>query len=180
MKKSDGFWKNTLQRLVPSQEFWTKHPRLKPYADALSDPKLWRLHHEAVARGVAVGLFWGFAIPAAQLLVAAVHCVKWRANIPVAALMTMVTNPLTIGFWLWLAYQLGSRVLNDAVAADVSMSFMHAQWLSEYGWPTLVGMGLFAVGSSLSGYVLVKLSWRLNLLFKRLKRRQKVTFFQRL
>ena len=172
MNKSVGFWKTTLQRWVPSPEFWTRHPRLKPYADALSDPKLWRLQHEAVARGVAVGLFWGFAIPAAQLLVAAVHCVKWRANIPVAALMTMVTNPLTIGFWLWLAYQLGSRVLNDAVAADVSMSFMHAQWLSQYGWPSFVGMGLFAVGSSLSGYVLVKLFWRLNVLFKRLKRKQ--------
>jgi uncharacterized protein (DUF2062 family) len=172
MNQSQGLLKKTLQRWAPSKEFWAQHPRLKPYADKLSDPQLWRLQHEAVARGVAVGLFWGFAIPAAQLLVAAVHCVKWRANIPVAALMTMVTNPLTIGFWLWLAYQLGSRVLNDAVAADVSMSFMHAQWLSQYGWPTLVGMGLFAVGSSLSGYVLVKLFWRLNVLFKRLKRKQ--------
>jgi hypothetical protein len=26
---------------------------------------------------------------------------------PVAAAMTMLTNPLTVGFWLWLAYQLG-------------------------------------------------------------------------
>jgi uncharacterized protein (DUF2062 family) len=119
-----------------------------------------------------VGLFWGFAIPAAQLLVAAVHCVKWRANIPVAALMTMVTNPLTIGFWLWLAYQLGSRVLGDEVQADVSMSLLPSQWLSEYGLPTLVGMGLFAVGTAISGYLLVKLSWRLNVVIKRLRRKQ--------
>jgi len=131
MKQSQGFWNKTLQRWAPGKEFWAQHPRLKPYADKLSDPQLWRLQHEAVARGVAVGLFWGFAIPAAQLLVAAVHCVKWRANIPVAALMTMVTNPLTIGFWLWLAYQLGSRVLGDEVQADVSMSLLPSQWLSE-------------------------------------------------
>ena len=172
MKQSDGFWKKTLQRWAPSKEFWAEHPRLKPYADKLSDPQLWRMQHESVARGVAVGLFWGFAIPAAQLLVAAVHCVKWRANIPVAALMTMVTNPLTIGFWLWLAYQLGSRVLGEDVQADVSMSVMPAQWLGQYGWPTLVGMGLFAVGTAVCGYLLVKLSWRLNVVFKRLKRKQ--------
>jgi uncharacterized protein (DUF2062 family) len=172
MNHFHGFWKKTLQRWVPNKEFWAEHPRLKPYADKLSDPKLWHLQHEAVARGVAVGLFWGFAIPAAQLLVAAVHCVKWRANIPVAALMTMVTNPLTIGFWLWLAYQLGSRVLGEEVQTDVSMSLMPAQWLSEYGRPTLVGMGLFAVGTAPIGYLLVKLSWRLNVVFKRLKRKQ--------
>jgi uncharacterized protein (DUF2062 family) len=172
MKQSQGFWNKTLQRWVPGKEFWAQHPRLQPYADKLSDPQLWRLQHEAVARGVAVGLFWGFAIPAAQLLVAAVHCVKWRANIPGAALMPMVTNPLTIGFWLWLAYQLGSRVLGDEVQADVSMSLLPAQWLSEYGLPTLVGMGLFAVGTAISGYLLVKVSWRLNVVLKRLKRKQ--------
>ena len=171
MKQSHDFWKDTLHRWVPSKEFLAKHPRLKPYAERLSHPALWRLQHEAVARGVAVGLFWGFAIPAAQLLVAAVHCMKWRANIPVAALMTMVTNPLTVGFWLWLAYQLGSRVLGEDVSADVSMSLMPAQWLSDYGWPILVGMALFAVGSAVSGYLLVKLTWRLNLVFKRIKRK---------
>ena len=73
MKQSQGFWNKTLQRWAPGKEFWAQHPRLKPYADKLSDPQLWRLQHEAFARGVAVGLFWGFAIPAAQLLVAAVH-----------------------------------------------------------------------------------------------------------
>jgi len=172
MKQSQGFWNKTLQRWAPGKEFWAQYPRLKPYADKLSDPQLWRLQHEAVARGVAVGLFWGFAIPAAQLLVAAVHCVKWRANIPVAALMTMVTNPLTIGFWLWLAYQLGSRVLGDEVQADVSMSLLPSQWLSEYGLPTLVGMGLFAVGTAISGYLVVKFSWRLNVVIKRLRRKQ--------
>ena len=172
MKQSDGFWKETLSRWVPDKTFWAEHPRLKPYADKLSDPQLWRLQHESVARGVAVGLFWGFAIPAAQLLVAAVHCVKWRANIPVAALMTMVTNPLTIGFWLWLAYQLGSRVLGEDVQADVSMSVLPAQWLSQYGWPTLVGMALFAFGSAIGGYLLIKLSWRFRVVIKRRARKQ--------
>ncbi|NDF06195.1 MAG: DUF2062 domain-containing protein [Betaproteobacteria bacterium] len=71
-----------------------------------------------------------------------------------------------------MAYQLGSRVLGDEVQADVSMSVLPAQWLSEYGLPTLVGMGLFAVGTAISGYLLVKVSWHLHVVFKRLKRKQ--------
>ena len=82
----------------------------------------------------------------------------------------MVTNPLTIGFWLWLAYQLGALVLGapalgpDEVAATAS-------WFAEYGWPTVLGMGLFAVGGAALGYVSVKLVWRLRVALRRRQRR---------
>jgi len=33
-------------------------------------------------------------------------------------------------------------------------------------------MGLFAVGTAIGGYLLVKWSWRLNVVIKRLKRKQ--------
>jgi len=33
-------------------------------------------------------------------------------------------------------------------------------------------MGLFAVGTAISGYLVVKLSWRLNVVIKRLRRKQ--------
>ena len=83
--------------------------------------------------------------------------------------MTLVTNPLTIGFWLWLAYQLGVQVLGeapDATAAGVAPS-----WLTEFGWPTVLGMGLFAVGGAALGYAAVKLIWRLRIWLKRRARR---------
>ncbi|NBW55654.1 MAG: DUF2062 domain-containing protein, partial [Betaproteobacteria bacterium] len=96
---------------LPNRERFSKHPWLKPWAPRLLDGQLWRLQHETVARGVAVGLLWAFLIPVAQTLAAVVHCVWWRAHIPTAAAMTMVTNPFTIGFWLWLAFQTGSTLL---------------------------------------------------------------------
>ncbi|MEY4253839.1 MAG: hypothetical protein RLZZ566_1309 [Pseudomonadota bacterium] len=171
MTENKSFIRDAVGKWLPGKEFLAKHPRLKPIAGNLLDPQLWRIQHEAVARGVAVGLFWAFAIPAAQVLVAAAHCVWWRANIPVAALMTMVTNPLTIGFWLWLAYRLGSVLLGEPVEASVSYSALPAQWLTSFAWPTLVGMGVFAFGSSLTGYLGVKLFWRLNVNLKRWRRR---------
>lgn len=153
-----GMW----GKWLPGKEFLAKHPWLNPIADKLLNRQLWRMQHEAVARGVAVGLFWAFATPVAQVLIAAVHCVWWRANLPLAALMTMVTNPLTIGFWLWLAYRLGSVVLDEPVQAGITYSALPAQWLAEYAWPAVVGMGMFAIGFSVAGYIGVKLCWRLH------------------
>ncbi len=135
------------------------------------DPQLWRFQHEAVARGVAVGTFWAFAIPLGQIVAAAAHCTLWRANIPAAATVTLVTNPLTLGFWLWLAYQLGALVLGQPMAPVAPSGSATPSWLAEYGWPTVVGMGMFATGGAALGYVGVKLIWRLRIWLKRRARR---------
>ena len=170
MQPLDRPWTERFKQALPDRESLAAHPWLRPIANRLLAPQLWRLQHEAVARGVAVGAFWAFALPVGQVLVAAAHCSWWRANIPVAAAVTMVTNPLTIGFWLWLAYQLGALVLGapalgpDEVAATAS-------WFAEYGWPTVLGMGLFAVGGAALGYVSVKLVWRLRVALRRRQRR---------
>lgn len=152
---------------MPTRETLSAHLWLRPVAHRLSDPKLWRLQHEAVARGLAIGLFWAFAIPVAQIIVAAAHSVWWRANIPVAAGVTLITNPFTIGFWLWLAYQLGSFLLDAAPHAPMPDGAGMLAWLTSYGGPAVLGMGIFAVVGSASGYVLVKLAWRARVWLKR-------------
>ena len=85
--------------------------------------------------------------------------------------MTMVTNPLTISFWLWLAYQLGVLVLGDPIAGVASDGAGSFKWLADYGWPTVLGMALFAIGGAGIGYLGVKLVWRLRVWLKRRKRR---------
>ena len=171
MKHQSDDWLGNFRQWVPGKAFLYTHPWLKPIVHRVLDAQLWRAQHETLARGVAVGLFWAFAIPVGQVLVAAAHCVWWRANIPVAALMTMVTNPLTIGFWLWLAYQLGAALLGEPVQPDVSLSALPAQWIASYLWPIVIGMGVFAAASSAIGYVLVKLTWRMKTVYKRMRRR---------
>jgi uncharacterized protein len=164
-------WKERFKASLPTKEGLALHPWLKPVAARVMDAKLWRVQHESVARGVAVGTFWAFVIPFAQIVVAAAHCVWWRGNIPVAAAMTMVTNPLTVGFWLWLAYQFGSLILGEQVQPVATDASGALGWLAEFGWPTVLGMGLFAVGGALAGYIAVKLVWRLRVAFKRRARR---------
>jgi uncharacterized protein (DUF2062 family) len=171
MKRVDPQWRQRLGKSLPSRDALSAHPWLQPVASRLLDPQLWRLQHEAVARGVAVGIFWAFVIPFAQMVVAAAHCIWWRANVPAAALMTMITNPLTIGFWLWLAYQTGALVLGEQMGQAASIGVGATSWLAEFGWPTVLGMGMFAIGGAALGYVGVKLVWRLRIWRRRRVRR---------
>lgn len=155
-------WTERLAGFIPNREAFSNHRWLGPVAKRLLHPDLWALREEAVARGVAVGTFWAFVIPFGQTLVAAVHCAWWRASIPAAAVMTMLTNPLTFGFWLWLAYQLGSLVLGESATQIAPSTGDLGAWLAAHGWPTVMGMGMFAVGGAALGYVAVKLMWRLH------------------
>lgn len=164
-------WIQKLTKSLPTRDALSTHPWLQPIAGSLLSRQHWRFQHESVARGVAVGTFWAFVIPFAQILVAVVHCTWWRANIPAAAAMTMVTNPLTIGFWLWLAYQLGALVLGEPISSTAQTGDDATSWLAVFGWPTVLGMGLFAIGGAALGYIGVKLIWRLRIWIKRRARR---------
>lgn len=148
---------------LPRREELARSRWLRPVATHVMAPALWRMRGETVARGVAVGMFWAFVIPFAQILFATAHCVWWRANIPVAAAITFVTNPLTVGGWLWLAYHVGSLVVSAPPPTMPADGAGVVAWVQAIGLPAIVGMGLFATVGAALGYVLVKLVWRARL-----------------
>jgi uncharacterized protein len=162
MTTNPSWWhalKARVRAELPTAQTLARQRWLGPLAHRLAEHGLWHAKTEAVARGVAIGLFWAFVVPFAQVLFAAAHCVWWRANIPVAAAVTFITNPFTVGGWLYLAYRLGSLFVAPQVGAPVA----EGAWaqLQALGWPTVVGMGLFATVGALSGYLLVRIGSRL-------------------
>ena len=162
MTSKNWQWIDRFYNSLPNRESLAAHPWLRPVANRLLHQQLWRFQHEAVARGVAIGTFWAFAIPAAQIIASAAHCTTCRANIPAAAAMTMITNPLTIGFWLWLAYQAGALVLGVPADAVLPNDGDMTSWLGKFGWPTLLGMCMFALGGAALGYLGVDFFFTLN------------------
>jgi uncharacterized protein (DUF2062 family) len=116
---------------------------------------------------VAIGTFWAFVIPLGQTFVAAAHCTWWRGNIPAAAVMTMLTNPLTFGFWLWLAYPVGHFFIGETLHETAQHDSSWTSSLQEVGGPVLLGMGIFGVGGGALSYLLVKLGWRLRVAVRR-------------
>jgi uncharacterized protein len=164
-------WRARFVSQLPKRHDLAAHPWLAPVAERVLHPQLWHVRHEAVARGLAVGVFWAFTLPVAQILAAAVHCIWWRGNIPSAAAATFITNPFTVGFWLWLAHGLGGMLLGQNGPTPALRDVGLMQWLLTEGQPTLLGMGIFAVGGALATYWAVRLVWRLRVILKRAKRR---------
>ena len=81
----------------------------------------------------------------------------------------MLTNPLTFGFWLWLAYPVGNLLMGEPIPTQALPDSSWTSSLQEVGAPVLLGMGIFGVAGATLGYLLVKLSWRLRVALRRHK-----------
>lgn len=75
-----------LRTWAPSREQLEPNRLLRRPAPHLAHPQLWHWSRRGVATGMAIGLFIGFAIPVAQIVLgAAAATVVLRASVAVAA-----------------------------------------------------------------------------------------------
>ncbi|MER2551970.1 MAG: DUF2062 domain-containing protein [Thauera sp.] len=173
-----------LERLLPTREAIMHSRMLRWLGPRLHDPLLWHVNRRSVARGVAMGVFFGLMIPIAQIPAAAIASLLLRGNLLIAAMSTLVSNPLTYGPLYYFAYQLGAGVIGrrppagltaDDVEAPVRAIDSLAQawtWLSGIGQPLLVGMLIMAVTGSIVAYLGVQLFWRVRVGARRRRQRQ--------
>ncbi|WP_235890346.1 DUF2062 domain-containing protein [Sandaracinobacter neustonicus] len=152
---------------LPKREELEANRYLRPFARHLSSPLVWRFNRRGVARGTALGLFAGFAVPMAQTPFAAVFAVAARANLPVAAAATFITNPLTMPFIWVMAFIVGKQAIgmqNDTLfrlAPGAGRLEQAIGWTVNLAGPTYVGLLIFAVVGAAAGWMSVHLGWRL-------------------
>ncbi|WP_369880331.1 DUF2062 domain-containing protein [Erythrobacter sp. KY5] len=167
---------HTLARYMPSREEMARSRYLAPIAPRFLSPELWRFTRRSVPRGVALGLFSAFILPVGQIFLAAFLALPARANVPLAAAVTFVTNPFTIAFWAVVANRVGTFVLKiDAAAAQVASAKGSTWWASfvdffELAGVTVAGFVVLAVVSSAIGYLISGAIWRFIVARKRAKR----------
>jgi uncharacterized protein (DUF2062 family) len=156
-------------RNMPTREQMEGNRFIRPFAGRVLKSELWRFTRRSVPRGVALGLLVGIIIPFAQIMFAALLSVSVRANVPIAALTTFVTNPITTPL-IWIAaYWLGSLLLRiDAatVVAPVTTAMEQTDlehaltWLTGATLVTAFGLVVIAVVSASLSYVLSVWTWR--------------------
>ena len=156
-----------LGRTMPSREAMAKNKYLAPIAHRFLNPELWRFTRRSVPRGVALGLFAAFIIPVGQIFLAAFLAWPARANVPLAAAVTFVTNPFTIAFWAVIANRVGNFILRiDATATEMVMSQANSTWwvyivdAFQVAGVTVVGFFVLAVITSAIGYLAAGAIWR--------------------
>ncbi len=155
------------RKYVPTREQMAENKYLKPIAHRFLSPELWRFTRRSVPRGVALGLFAGFIIPLGQVFVAAFLALPARANVPLAALVTFITNPFTLPFWLLVANRVGGFVLKiDAATMGAANAELSSGRWQQFGWfletagVTAFGFVVLSIVTSAIGYVLSGFVWR--------------------
>jgi hypothetical protein len=159
---------------------------LRPYRDRMKDRRQWVLDRHSVARGVAIGFFFGILTPVAQILFALVAAIVLRANPVVTAASTLITNPFTFPVIYYAAYRIGSFITGRSAAteSDIEVSEEAAEraldvagwfptlidWFSTIGPPLAVGVVTLALMASLIGYAVVHAVWSLVAMLRVAKR----------
>ncbi len=170
------------KRNMPTREGMARNKYLKPIAHRFLSPELWRFTRRSVPRGVALGLFAGFIVPVGQIFLAAFLALPARANVPLAALVTFVTNPLTLPFWLVVANRTGAFVLKiDAATVHAANDELASGRWEQFGWflqtagVTAFGFVVLSVVSSAVGYLLSGVIWRFVVANRRKTRLRKMS-----
>ena len=166
-----------IRKYMPTREEMAANKYLAPIAHRFLTPELWRFTRRSVPRGVALGLFSAFIIPVGQIFLAAFLALPSRANVPLAALVTFVTNPFTLPFWLVIANRVGNFMLQvDAATTGMAVEQLESgqwQWVIdafELAGVTVVGFAVLAIVSAAVGYLLSSAVWRVIIARRRAKR----------
>lgn len=166
------FKKFALKREQLREQWW-----LAPFDHLLHDPNLWGVRRRTVVPAFALGLFIAYLPIPGHMLIALLVAMTLRVNIPVAALTTLVSNPLTMGPMYFAAYELGRKLLGQAPRPfQFEMTFA---WLADRFviiWqPLLLGCLLLGTILALVGYVALDVIWRASIsdyLARRSRRRK--------
>ncbi|MCZ8170257.1 MAG: DUF2062 domain-containing protein [Novosphingobium sp.] len=169
------------KRNMPRREELEHNRWVRPFARR---PELWRFTRRSVPRGVAVGLLVGiFAlIPGIQIVGAALLCVPCRGNIPLAALMTFLSNPATTPLILagsiWLGNKLGFHADVDTFYALYESGAGMRQWggwlLSDAAPAMLLGLFIVSTISASIGYLVAAFAWNARIRRRRRAAQQRL------
>lgn len=162
-----GAW---VRRNSPSREELLASRWLKPFAHRISHSELWRFTRRSVPRGVALGLFVGIflLIPGVQIIGVAMLALPCRANIPIGAAMTFLSNPATTPFLIAFSVYVGNvafglhadvSTFNQLMAEGAPISEWASWFFSDAAPAFLAGLLIVSLGSAAVGYVLGSVIW---------------------
>lgn len=138
---------------------------LAPFAHLFHDQRLWGVRRRTIVPAFALGTFIAFAPIPGHVLIAAFMALLLRINIPVAALTTFISNPLTIGPMYYFAYRLGMFLLGSEPQPfnfELSVSWMFNSFVTMWQ-PLVLGCVLLGAVASLAGYIGLDLLWRASI-----------------
>jgi uncharacterized protein len=156
-----------LRKYLPEPEAVLARPWAAPFRPWLGHPNLWHLNRRSVPGAVAIGLFCGLIPGPVQMLGALLMAIPLRKNLPLAMLVTVYTNPITIVPLYLIAYAYGRAILGvegpDAHVIPFEWQWSLGgmwDWMMSLGKPLGIGLLALAVTLAGAGYVIATIAWR--------------------
>ncbi len=175
------------KKYLPSHESIQKNRFVGIFGKLLHHHNLWHLNRHSVAGGIAVGLFAGL-IPGSnpvQFFFATMFAIAFKVNLPMAVLVTLYSNPLTIVPIYFVAYAIGEFVVGNGKIKMPQVDFSildknivewipaMIDWIAALGKTLLTGISILAITLSVIGYFVVHAVWRLYVIYAWRKRAQR-------
>ncbi|MHC8440733.1 MAG: DUF2062 domain-containing protein [Candidatus Eutrophobiaceae bacterium] len=153
--------KKFLETYLPRPRELREKYKLHFLGKAFFSPSLWRLRRRSVASGAALGIFCAYIPLPIQSLLAACLCLVTRGNLPVATIVTFVSNPLSYVFLYYPAYLVGNSIMGGPMLEKDAFTLEGLDQILQDIWMPLL-LGCFIMGSTISGltYLAVLGFWR--------------------
>ncbi len=138
---------------------------IAPFQHFLHDQKLWGIRRKTVVPAVAWGVFVAFMPFPGHVLAAVFGSLLIRCNIPVAAVSTFISNPLTIGPMFYFSYRVGASLLGiepGSFAIELSLAWLGSTFMSIWQ-PLILGSVLVGTISAVIAYVFLDVLWRFSI-----------------
>ena len=165
--------KKFFKKYTPDRDDVKEYKMLNFLGSSLFHEDLWKFNRISFCRATVIGLFWGWMPMMFQMIPAAYCAVVFRANLPLSVAGVWISNPITMPAMMYFAYIFGNNILGlNPIYNEFKLN---SEWIiSALGniWePLLVGTLIIGVVSSVIGYFLMHISWKIYA-YSRLKRRK--------
>lgn len=148
--------------ISPSRRSVSAQRWLAPVRHLLDEPNLWAIRRRSVAPAVAIGLFWAWLPIPGHTFWSGLTAIGTKVQLPLAMILTWVTNPVTIVPMYYVAYRVGRWLLGippREFRFELSVSWFTGEFL-EIWQPLMLGCTLLGVASAVIGYITVDQLWR--------------------
>jgi uncharacterized protein (DUF2062 family) len=138
---------------------------LSPFDHLLHDQNLWGIRRRTVVPAFSLGLFIAFMPFPGHPLIAALIALALRVNIPIAAITTFISNPLTMPPMYFLAYRTGRILLGmppQPFHFELTLTWVKESFIIIWQ-PMLLGCVLLGSAVALIGYIGLDLLWRASI-----------------
>lgn len=153
------------RKFAVNRDFFHAQWYLAPFRKLLNEQNLWAVRRRTVVPAFAIGLFIGYMPFPGHPLFAALLALLFRVNLPVAAITTFVSNPLTMGPMYFLAHRLGRTLLNmEPRPFEFELSIRWVMESFQNNWqPMMLGCLILGTILAITGYIVLDLLWRASI-----------------